>query len=689
MLGLMKIVVALASLIGTNSSGNGAETSAHTSPRGVVRAWHGRVVASNMPSDTERCLDGIASTGAMSCAHSLAQWGCSRQTSGLDSHTSLALEGLQWLRLRGGGTDKGKSRKEKVKKVKSMEPKGLEELFASGDEDDYNDVADAMCGGQDSIHGGSMAIDNAGKVSDDHDVEKLYSSSSSDDRRRRRRRRRKARLAGNDTVAESKSKPAKSPGGTGSTIGGGGTSEVHERGNCGGEVELNDEGVGVVDMRSEWEKQVAYHKDVSKGGEKLRDLLDDLPETKNLELSEEEDGFRESSQEWSCDLKGEEEDEPEGHVPASAATLRAQKHVRKMLSNLLGDGSGSGGLSVDYVMNQWDSAFGKDTVRKQMLYACSIGDVDEVRRLMEEEGADPNLCNKRGETGLMMASEEGNAGVVCRLIKAGADLDYQSKDGWTAMHYAAAAGRPLIVELLLRAGAHPDKRDFIYMHECPKRPLEDMGTSPLSLCRRWMDRSGDTYHQLYDERGGDVYYRIQEMLLQYGAKEYIPYKPGVMGQTTRPMFSDSDVDRQMFSESLSEGEKRRLAPELYDEQTVLFRSYMEKGILPDDERYFKQWDKEEESRETKGASEGSKGKGKDESGRRRRREEREESSDLGDGDDDEDGDDGEEERDKDGWDSYTEEESEEGMERSHEPGTSDVSSRSFKEEDDSDSDRDD
>jgi hypothetical protein len=201
-----------------------------------------------------------------------------------------------------------------------------------------------------------------------------------------------------------------------------------------------------------------------------------------------------------------------------------------------------------------------------------------------------------------------------------------------------------------------------------------------------MDRSGDASHQLYDERGGDVYYRIQEMLLQYGAKEYIPYKPGVMGQTTRPMFSDSDVDRQMFSESLSEGEKRRLAPELYDEQTVLFRSYMEKGILPDDERYFKQWDKEEKDREEKGTCKGSKGKGKDESGRGRGREEREASSEMGDGDDVDDDDDA---GGKDGWDSYTEEESEEGMERSHELGTSDISSRSFQEEDDSDSVKDD
>lgn len=106
-----------------------------------------------------------------------------------------------------------------------------------------------------------------------------------------------------------------------------------------------------------------------------------------------------------------------------------------------------------------------------------------------------------GETALTTAADVGALDNLCYLIRAGADLDHRTKEGWTAMHYATAAGRGLAVEVLLRSGAHPDLHDYIYRTMCPKRQLEDMGTSPLSLCRRWMERSAEPVRRGWRPKG--------------------------------------------------------------------------------------------------------------------------------------------------------------------------------------------
>ena len=112
----------------------------------------------------------------------------------------------------------------------------------------------------------------------------------------------------------------------------------------------------------------------------------------------------------------------------------------------------------------------------QYLAACSRGDVDEVREMLDG-GVDVELCSPPQRwTGLMRAAQNGRDAVVSLLMSRGASLDARALDGRTALHVAAAEGRTTALALLLSA---PDGLGLALIDSRDGR-----GQTPLHLAAR-------------------------------------------------------------------------------------------------------------------------------------------------------------------------------------------------------------
>lgn len=100
--------------------------------------------------------------------------------------------------------------------------------------------------------------------------------------------------------------------------------------------------------------------------------------------------------------------------------------------------------------------------------AAALGMTDRLMAMLE---ADPSLRDLRtaefcatggGGTPLHAAAQQGQTGIVRRLVDMGADVDARAIGGITPLHYAAASDRLETVRLLLALGADPHARDAVY-----------------------------------------------------------------------------------------------------------------------------------------------------------------------------------------------------------------------------------
>ncbi|KAK7480626.1 hypothetical protein BaRGS_00028098 [Batillaria attramentaria] len=87
------------------------------------------------------------------------------------------------------------------------------------------------------------------------------------------------------------------------------------------------------------------------------------------------------------------------------------------------------------------------------------GDVDKVRRLVVNEGRDPNGRDWEGKTALHYACSGNNAEIVKILLDHGADPKAIDSDGQTALHLACSGGNTEIVKVLLDHGVDPKAID--------------------------------------------------------------------------------------------------------------------------------------------------------------------------------------------------------------------------------------
>ncbi|QSP94772.1 ankyrin repeat domain-containing protein [Marinobacter salinisoli] len=102
--------------------------------------------------------------------------------------------------------------------------------------------------------------------------------------------------------------------------------------------------------------------------------------------------------------------------------------------------------------------------KKTPLFKSIIYNRAEVRSILLESDANPDLTDANGDTPLMMAVFlTGNIEAAKALIDSGADLDATNSDGYAALHYTAASTKtgnrvndPQLAELLIDAGANPN-----------------------------------------------------------------------------------------------------------------------------------------------------------------------------------------------------------------------------------------
>ncbi|GFS01784.1 protein phosphatase 1 regulatory subunit 12A [Elysia marginata] len=86
------------------------------------------------------------------------------------------------------------------------------------------------------------------------------------------------------------------------------------------------------------------------------------------------------------------------------------------------------------------------------LAACSSGDKEEVKKLLQKE-ADINTANVDGLTALHQACIDDNLEMVEFLVENGADVDVCDNEGWTPLHATASCAFTEIARYLLKHGA--------------------------------------------------------------------------------------------------------------------------------------------------------------------------------------------------------------------------------------------
>jgi uncharacterized protein len=84
--------------------------------------------------------------------------------------------------------------------------------------------------------------------------------------------------------------------------------------------------------------------------------------------------------------------------------------------------------------------------------AVQRSDIEALDRQLAA-GADINALDEHGQTALMNAARDGQAGVVSFLCERGANPDHHAKYGLTAVMLAVIRGHAAIVRILVTAGA--------------------------------------------------------------------------------------------------------------------------------------------------------------------------------------------------------------------------------------------
>ena len=94
------------------------------------------------------------------------------------------------------------------------------------------------------------------------------------------------------------------------------------------------------------------------------------------------------------------------------------------------------------------------------LHWAALKDDVDLARMLLYAGANVRATTRLGAyTPLLMASKNGNVGMIDALVKAGADPNGATTNGTTALMLAAASGKADAVNVLLDHGADVDARE--------------------------------------------------------------------------------------------------------------------------------------------------------------------------------------------------------------------------------------
>lgn len=96
----------------------------------------------------------------------------------------------------------------------------------------------------------------------------------------------------------------------------------------------------------------------------------------------------------------------------------------------------------------------KLTADGDLLKAAADGDLDKVKRLVEEEMASVIARNNFGVSAIIQAANNGHTNVVEALVNYGANIEDESNNGKTSLHWACYWGHYSTVQLLIQKGAN-------------------------------------------------------------------------------------------------------------------------------------------------------------------------------------------------------------------------------------------
>jgi ankyrin repeat protein len=77
---------------------------------------------------------------------------------------------------------------------------------------------------------------------------------------------------------------------------------------------------------------------------------------------------------------------------------------------------------------------------EQLLIAAEHGDIEQLRFLIDEEGADINIKDHDGFTALLNVALIGHNNCLRFLLDKGANVNSKDNNGYTALHIVAEEG---------------------------------------------------------------------------------------------------------------------------------------------------------------------------------------------------------------------------------------------------------
>ena len=153
-------------------------------------------------------------------------------------------------------------------------------------------------------------------------------------------------------------------------------------------------------------------------------------------------------------------------------------------------------VSTPFKEKKLDMARAANAADKLLLAAAADGNLDEVQRLVELDGADPNASDASGTSGLHAAAMADDADLAVLLLDMGASVDTREcpeLGGHTPLLTAVLRGSERVAEVLLEAGAAPDAPEdgtrMTPMHHCAR--LAHL-TSSMAIARLLLARGADS-----------------------------------------------------------------------------------------------------------------------------------------------------------------------------------------------------
>lgn len=148
-------------------------------------------------------------------------------------------------------------------------------------------------------------------------------------------------------------------------------------------------------------------------------------------------------------------------VASTSPSTQKSKEIKTSSSSSSSSSSSFSGPLTSSTQSQTDiktigesSSFSSSrSIHGNLFTAAQNGQIQVVKRLLAEKGANVDQKDNNGWTPLNIAAQNGHSNVVELLLAKGAKIDQANSNGWTPLNSASLNGHSNVVELLLAKGA--------------------------------------------------------------------------------------------------------------------------------------------------------------------------------------------------------------------------------------------